>query len=304
MEAQIHRLVSDFRSGTLSRREFLKRAAILLGGAASANALLLAATGAPIQEVAAAAGALNGQNTDSRPVLADDTIETAMVTFDAFGSTAPGYMARPKADGIYPAVVVVQEWWGLDDHIKSVVERFAHQGYAAVAPDLYRGKVAKEPSDAQRLVMSVQMPQALNDIQGAINYLIAQPFVQPKQAGVIGFCFGGGLAMMMSYKGQNVAAVATLYGAGVDPTDADLQNISAPVIGFYGGKDTSVPAPRIAHWYSTLAQLGKPAESHTYPDAMHAFFNDTRPSYNKAAADDAWTRVLAWFKMYVPVEAF
>src|SRR5262249_20171899 len=154
----------------------------------------------------------------------------------------------------------------------------------------------KEPTDAQRLVMTVQTPQALKDIQAAVDYMIGQAFVAPQQAGIIGFCFGGGLAMRMAYSGQRVGAVATFYGAGVNPSDADLQTISAPVIGFYGGKDTSIPTTQISHWYAQLAADGKIAESHTYPDAMHAFFNDTRTSYNTAAAQDAWPRVLAWFR--------
>src|SRR5262249_28503937 len=195
MEQEVNQLVSEYRNGAVSRRAFLKRAALLLGGAAAANALLLAANGAPIQEVARAAGALQGTAPATPPATMAATegameIQTSMVKFKTASDEAPGYMARPTASGSYPGVVVIQEWWGVDDHIKSVVERFAKIGFVAVAPDLYRGQVAKEPSDAQRLVMTVQMDKALQDIQGAIDYLAQQDFVSPKKAGVIGFCFG------------------------------------------------------------------------------------------------------------------
>jgi len=203
---RVEQLVSEFRTGTLSRRLFLKRAAMLLGGATAANALLMAASGAPIPQVARAAGALQGTAPATAPATMAATeagveIKTETVSFKGNGDL-PGYLARPTADGTYPAVVVIQEWWGVDDHIKSVVERFARQGYVALAPDLYRGEVAKEPSDAQRLVMTVQQDQAQMDIQGAVDYLNQQDFVSPKnKVAIVGFCFGGGIAMRMAYKG-------------------------------------------------------------------------------------------------------
>ncbi len=304
LEQAVFALVSEQRAGGISRRAFLRRAAALLGGAAAANGLWLAANGAPIPEVAAAMGILQAQAPTTPTAIPNSDIITASIALTDYGSDGLGYLARPTTGGPFPAVAVIQEWWGIDDHIKSVVGRFAKAGFAAIAPDLYRGAVATEPTDAQRLVMTVQTPQALKDIQTAVNYLIGQPFVAPQQAGIVGFCFGGGLAMRMAYSGQHVGAIATFYGAGVNPSDADLKAIAAPVIGFYGGKDTSIPPDQIKHWYATLASEGKIAESHIYPDAMHAFFNDTRSSYNPAAAQDAWPRVLAWFRQYIPVEQF
>jgi carboxymethylenebutenolidase len=222
-----------------------------------------------------------------------------MIQFAANGGDAPGYLARPEGDGPFPGVVVIQEWWGLDDHIKDVAERFAAEGYVALAPDLYRGEIAAEPDDARRLAMELELDQALVDIQGAVNFLIAQPDVEPKQAGVIGFCMGGRLTMMMSYRGENVGAAIVFYGGGVQPSDDELRAISAPLLGIYGEADEGIPVDRIQEWDTKLDEFGKVHEIHIYPDAPHAFFNDERPSYRAAASADAWDRTLAWLKTYL-----
>lgn len=304
MDDKVQQLVSDYRAGAISRRKFLTRAVQLLGGAAAANALLLAAAGAPIRDVAAAAGALQGTAAPTPAATKPATdggleIQTSMIKFKTRTDEAPGYLARPTAAGTYPGVVVIQEWWGVDDHIKNVTERFAHKGYVALAPDLYRGEVAKEPTDAQRLVMKVQRMQALQDIQGAVDYLDQQDMVLPHKAGVIGFCFGGGLAMMTSYLGKGIGAVVVLYGAGVDPTDDEFQKVSAPVLGLYGDQDPGFTAAKINGWGDKFKQFGKINEMVIYKGAAHAFFNDTRASYNQAAAQDSWIRALAWFQKYL-----
>jgi carboxymethylenebutenolidase len=300
----VDQLVRSFRSGQMDRRDFLKRATVVLGGAAAANALLLAANGAPFADVVRAAGQVDQAATQAAtaaptPTQVTADIETSMITFKGGTDDAPGYLARPKGNGPFPAVVVIQEWWGLDDHIKNVTERFAHQGFVALAPDLYRGVVAKEPNDAQRLVMQVQMDQALKDIQGAVNYLIAQKTVTPAKAGIVGFCFGGGLAMMMAYKGENVGAVASFYGSSANPSAEDIKNVKAPVIGFYGELDQGTPVNRIKGWQDSFKAAGKINEMTIYKGAQHAFFNDTRASYNKDAAQDAWIKTLAWFLKYL-----
>jgi carboxymethylenebutenolidase len=222
-----------------------------------------------------------------------------MIQFAANGGDAPGYLARPEGDGPFPGIVVIQEWWGLDDHIKDVAERFAAEGYVALAPDLYRGEIAAEPDDARRLAMELELDQALVDIQGAVNYLLAQPDVEPKQAGVIGFCMGGRLTMMMSYRGENVGAAIVFYGGGVQPSDEELQAISAPLLGIYGEADEGIPVDRIQEWDTKLDEFGKVHEIHIYPDAPHAFFNDERPSYRATASADAWARTLEWLTTHL-----
>jgi carboxymethylenebutenolidase len=222
-----------------------------------------------------------------------------MIQFTANGGEAPGYLVRPDGDGPFPGVVVIQEWWGLDDHIKDVAERFATEGYIALAPDLYRGEIAEEPDDARRLAMELELDQALLDIQGAVNYLTAQPDAEPKHAGVVGFCMGGRLTMMMSYRGENVGAAVVFYGGGVQPSDDDLRAISAPLLGIYGEADAGIPVDRIQEWDAKLDAFGKTHEIIIYPDAPHAFFNNERPSYRPEASADAWKRTLDWLSKHL-----
>jgi len=219
-----------------------------------------------------------------------------MIEFAANGDVAPGYLARPEGAGPFPGVVVIQEWWGLNDHIKDVAERFAREGFVALAPDLYHGQVALEPDEARKLAMELTHPRAIKDIQGAVNYLIAQPFVEPKQAGVVGFCMGGGLALLMTHAGQNLGAVVVFYGRG-ELDDETAQQVSAPLLGLFGEADQGIPVEVVRANERTLKAHGKVAEFVIYPGAPHAFFNDTRPHiFRKEAAEDAWKRTLNFFK--------
>jgi carboxymethylenebutenolidase len=225
------------------------------------------------------------------------TMVSEMIEFKANGGTAPGYLVRPQGDA--PGVVVIQEWWGLNDHIKDVADRFAAAGFAALAPDLYRGQVAKEPDEARKLAMALEFPKALVDIQGAVDYLLAQPFVQPKKVGVVGFCMGGRLSGYAAINGRNLDAVVAFYGV-TELSDEDAAKISAPLLMIYGENDQSYPPELIAKNVNTLKQAGKVYDSRTYLGAPHAFFNDTRPHiYQKLAAEDAWQETLKWFRQYL-----
>lgn len=227
-------------------------------------------------------------------------IATAIVEFKANGGTAPGHMARPDGDGPFPAVVVIQEWWGLDDHIKGVADRLAHEGFAALAPDLYRGKVVQEPDDARKLSMELDREQAIKDIQGAVDYLVSQPSVSPKLAGVVGFCMGGALAAGMSYMGERVGAVVVFYGGRGFPTnDKEYKKVSAPLLGLFGEDDKGIPIEKVNEIEKKLKEHGKTHEIVIYPGAGHAFFNDERESYRKETAADAWARTLGWFRRYL-----
>jgi carboxymethylenebutenolidase len=222
-----------------------------------------------------------------------------MVEFPANGDQVPGYLARPAGDGPFPGVVVIQEWWGLDAHIKDVTDRFAREGFAALAPDLYRGQVAKEPDEARKLRMELDHPRAIRDIQGAVDYLIAQPFVQPKQVGMIGFCMGGGLSLQMSHEGRNLGAVVVFYGRG-ELDDQTASAVSVPVLGIFGEADEGIPVAGVRANERKLKEHGKTAEFIIYPGAPHAFFNDTRPHiYHKEASEDAWKRTLAWYREHL-----
>lgn len=226
-------------------------------------------------------------------------IATQMVEFKGNGSMAPGFLAVPESDDPLRGVVVIQEWWGLDAHIKDVTQRMAAQGFVALAPDLYRGVATAEPDEARKLAMELDREQAIKDIQGAVNYLVAHEKVAPKKIGVIGFCMGGGLAAWMSYVGKNVGAVAVFYGGRNALDDETAARVSAPFLGIYGQLDTSIPLDIVRNNEALLKKHHKICEFHIYPDAPHAFFNDTRASYRESAADDAWNRTLAWFRQYL-----
>lgn len=228
-----------------------------------------------------------------------DDLITEMVEFEGSESPLPGYLAQPDDALTYPGIVVIQEWWGMNDHIKDVVNRFAREGFVALAPDLYRGVVAAEPDDARRLAMEMKRADAVGDVRGAVSYLISLSQVQPRKIGVIGFCMGGVIASLVSIEGENLGAVAVFYGAP-QYTAENVQNVSAPVLGIYGEVDQSIPLDSVRTAEDLLKSAGKTAEFHIYPNAPHAFFNDTRPHiYDADAAADAWERAVAWFRKHL-----
>lgn len=211
----------------------------------------------------------------------------------AYQGPGEGFLARPAGPGPHPAVVVIQEWWGLNDHIKDVAQRFAAEGFVALAPDLYRGQVAAEPDDARKLAMALEQKQAVADIQHAIDYLVARDDVLPAQVAVIGFCMGGGLALRMAVDGSNVGIVAPFYGRPLEPEEA--AKVSVPVVGSFGEQDGGIDAGAVRAMEAALKAAGAPTDIVFYP-AGHAFFNETRPAYDPESAAAAWTRTLAAFR--------
>jgi carboxymethylenebutenolidase len=226
-------------------------------------------------------------------------VRAEMVEFQSNGSPMPGYLARPEGDGPFPGVIVVQEWWGLDDHIRDVACRFAAEGFAALAPDLYRGRVTKEPDEAQKLMMALDMNKASQELVKAAEYLAAQPFVAGRGIGAIGFCMGGGLALTLACESPHVRAAAPFYGANPNPVDK-VQNLRGPVFAIYAEHDGWANAQVTQQLREALERYGKPHEICVYPGTEHAFFNDTRPEvYHRDAATDAWNRVVRLFREHL-----
>ncbi len=227
-------------------------------------------------------------------------MQTQDITFSVNGDTATGYLARPDGDGPFPGVIVIQEWWGLDAHIRSLAERFAGEGFVALAPDLYHGQVASEPDDARKLVMAMNGDMAVAEIRAAMTHLTNMEGVQPKSVGVIGFCMGGRLTLAVASTGDDrVGAAASFYGGGVQPTPEFVAGIHAPVLAVYGAEDKGIPPEQYNALAAEMDAQGKTFDMVVYPDAGHAFLNDTRPAYNATAADDAWVRAVQWFHQYV-----
>ena len=217
-----------------------------------------------------------------------------MVEFSSNGGTTHGYLSVPEK-GSGPGVVVIQEWWGLVDHIKDVCDRFAAEGYVALAPDLYHGKTTKSPDEAGKLMMALNIAEAEKDLRGAINYLVNHEATTGSKVGIVGFCMGGALALYAASKNDQVGACVVFYGIhpNVKP---DLPNLKAPVLGIYAERDSSTPPAAVRQLENQLKAIGKSVEMHIYPDADHAFFNDTRPGvYNARAAEDAWRRTIEFF---------
>ena len=217
----------------------------------------------------------------------------SLVKFPANGHTCEGYVA-----GKGPAVVVIQEWWGLVKHIEDVVDRFAREGYLAIAPDLYHGEKAKSPDEAERLKLEMDAEVAEREIAAAGEYLLSRPECTSKQYGVIGFCLGGGLARFTAAREPKVGAAVSYYG-GYSRVKIDWNHLSAPIFLIYGEKDKGVPPEEGVELERTLKQLGKKVELKIYPDANHAFFNDTGRNYKPDAAQDSWKRTIAFFRQHL-----
>jgi carboxymethylenebutenolidase len=221
-----------------------------------------------------------------------------MVEFPSNGGTANGYLSVP-ASGKGPGVIVIQEWWGLVPHIKDVCDRFAAEGFVALAPDLYHGESTKSPDEAGKLMMALKIDEAEKDLRGAINYLLKQEATSGDKVGTVGFCMGGALSLYAASKNPRVGACVVFYGIhpNVKP---DLANLQAPVLGIYAERDAYVPPSAVRELEARLKELGKSVEMHIYPGVDHGFFNDTRTDvYDEAVARDAWNRVLKLFREHL-----
>jgi carboxymethylenebutenolidase len=219
-----------------------------------------------------------------------------IVEFPSNGTSGQGYLAVPDS-GSGPGVVVIQEWWGLVDHIKDLCDRFAAEGFVALAPDLYRGEKTTEPDEAGKLMMTMNIERAAKDMSGAVDEVAKRG--GGNAVGVVGFCMGGGLALMIGANRPDlVKAVVPFYGLipweGAQP---DYTKMAAAVQGHYAEKDDYFNPEAVAGLDQQLEAAGVEHELFIYPGADHAFFNDTRPEvYDADAAATAWDRTLAFFR--------
>lgn len=296
----VMQLVRSFQVGEISRRAFLRRATAAVG-ALSATSLLLAAcqpVSAPPRPVTEPAPTGEGVGSPETNMTTEAGLVAGMVEYAGpGGETLTGYWAHPEGDGPWPAVIVLQEWWGVNEHIMDVTRRIANEGYVALAPDLYKGQVATEPDEARKLVMELDMPAAVQEIGAAIDYLLAQEFVAGDKAGITGFCMGGRLTLMTALANDNLAVAVPFYGSPLTPEEA--AGVKAPVLGLYGAEDGGIPVEGVLAMGEALTAAGIDNEIQIYAGAPHAFFNDTRESYRPEAAADAWQRMLTWFEKYL-----
>ena len=226
-------------------------------------------------------------------------IETRMIEFPINAHAAPGYLAQPADGQAHPGVVVIQEWWGLVPHIKDVAERLAHEGFVALAPDLYHGQAADEPDEARKLAMALDAQRAVQEIAAAARYLKKMQNVAPQKVGVVGWCMGGGLSLSTAaHHADLIGAAVAFYGRPL--TAGDTAKLQVPVLGLYAEHDHGIPVEAVHAFEVEMQKQRVPHEVHIYPGASHAFFNDTRPQiYQAVAAQDAWQKTLAWFRKYL-----
>ncbi len=206
-----------------------------------------------------------------------------------------GYVGRPAGDGPWPAVIVIQEWWGLDNQTESIVDRFAGIGYLAFAPDLYHGELA-QLGDSAKATSLVQKygPSALAELQNVFDALKGHPDCKGK-IGSVGFCFGGRMSLALGLS-RPLDAVCMFYGGGMQQLFDQLDKLKAPVLGLFGDKDQSIPVGTVEQFDKLLDQVGVEHEVVVYPNSGHAFFRDRDPSvYKPEAADDAWRRATKFF---------
>ncbi len=259
----------------------------------------------------AAGFALAAQPVSAQTIKTDSAGLTAgEVKIPVKGEEIPAYRAMPEQGGPFPVILVVQEIFGVHEHIKDVCRRFAKLGCLAIAPELYarQGDVSKLENFAQifKIVSKVPDAQVMGDLDATVAWAKASGKADLGKLAITGFCWGGRIVWLYSAHNPNLKAGVAWYGRLVG--DADelhpehpidvVEALKAPVLGLYGGDDQGIPVPTVDQMKEALQKAGKACEIVVYPDTPHAFFADYRPSYRKDQAEDGWKRLREWFKTH------
>jgi len=218
------------------------------------------------------------------------------IEFPTDAGDAPGYLSVPAA-GHGPATIVLQEWWGLDEHIRSVCDRLAAEGFFALAPDLFRGETTTQPSEAEQKTMALSMDQAERDMCGAADFLTSQPGVEGPGVGSVGFCLGGGLSLWAAASCPQITAAVTYYYV-MPHGKPDFSKIKGPVLGHFGTDDEFISHDEAKALESELRDAGVDVTFHYYEGAGHAFFNDTNRlgTHDPEIAQTSWERTLSFLR--------
>ena len=286
-------IVRERQLGEINRRDFLVKSALLLGSSTAAMTLLSACAstdgdiGSPVINEAA--------DPIEPGVETADGLTAGVMSYAYQDEQIMGYVAFQPDQEPRPIVIVVQEWWGLNEHIKDVARRYAQAGYVALAPDLYRGVVTTEPNEARKEAIALTSRDAVGEIAAGIAYLKSQPYTTDK-VGITGFCMGGALVYTSAANLTEINAGAAYYGRPLDAAEA--AKVIAPIHTFLGTAD-GISATAVGDMHKVFDDNGVPNVFQLYEGAEHAFFNDTRASYNPPAAEDAWDKTLAWFETYL-----
>jgi carboxymethylenebutenolidase len=220
------------------------------------------------------------------------------VEFAANGSSATGYLSLPDdADGQGHGVIVLQEWWGVDDHVRGICDRLAGEGFVALAPDLYHGETTEQPDEAEQKMMAMDMARAETEMRGAAEHLIAHEAVRGSHVGSVGFCLGGGLSLWAASANPQIGAAVTFYYV-MPHGKPDFAQIQCPVLGHFGTADQFVSVEEASQLGTELEEAGVPVSFEYYDGAGHAFFNDTNRlgTYDPEAAERSWGRTVAFLR--------
>lgn len=221
--------------------------------------------------------------TDSKPV-----------SYKSGDETVSAILYTPSGKGPFPALIVIHEWWGLNDWVKEQASKLAEQGYVALAIDLYRGKIADSPDLAHELMRGLAPDRATRDLKGAYDFLSSQANVKKNRIGSIGWCMGGGVSLEAAINIPTLAAAVVNYGHLVTDS-SEIKNIQAPILGIFGGQDRGIPPEDVKKFQQAMEQSGKKIEVKIYPDAGHAFENpNNKQGYRAQDAADAWQLTTAF----------
>lgn len=277
-------LINAYKRGALDRRTFLARLIAMTGSMAAAHLLL---------ESSGLAGALISDIESRQMKVSSETVKYK----SADSVDLSGYLSTPQGKGKFPAVVVIHENRGLNDHTRDVARRFAAEGFAALAPDILSRKGGtgsmESPDKAREAISQIPAAEALADLKAGISYLDRHAKVKKGRLSSVGFCWGGARSFLLAAEESRLRAAVVFYGSAPPPDK--LAQVRCPVLGLYGETDERITS-RVPEVAEALKKSGKQFEYKIYTGAGHAFFNDTGERYNPEAAKDAWARTLAFLR--------
>jgi len=229
-------------------------------------------------------------------VASAETTKTQTVQYPSGNETVSGYLVTPTTSGKHPAIIVIHEWWGLNDWIREQARKFGELGYVTLAVDLYRGKNTGDPAEAHELSRGLPQDRGVADLKAAFSYLASRADVEPGKIGIVGWCMGGGYSILLAQNEPKIAACVVNYGAL--PTDPEnIAKIQAPVLGNFGADDRGIPPQAVNAFVAAMKGDGKTVDAKIYDGAGHAFENpNNKTGYRPEAAKDAWSRMVAFFK--------
>ena len=251
--------------------------------------------------VALAAGWSQSLGTVLGPSLfpaAAPAADTARVQIGPAQGGTTAFVAWPASRDAAPAIIVVHEWWGVNGQIRNVARRLAQEGYVAIVPDLYRGRVADDAEYAHELSRGLDEKKAIGDLDATSAWLRTHRRVNRNRIGVVGFCMGGRLSELYALHRPDLAAAVMFYGQPEDDA-GQIATLKVPLQGHFGEEDRGIGKDQVAALRGALAKAGKTADIHTYPGAGHAFMNEGRPSFHADAAKQAWARTLQFFQKHL-----